>query len=111
MVDRNAIAAILVRPLERPVGAAQERVGGVPGAFGKSGRNRDGNGMAARRHRKLVARTRRADSFLNLKSLAKTGGGDDNDEFVAAKPAQEIGFAEDLLRSSGEAFQNAIQTP
>ena len=77
MIDRNAIAAVLFRPVERPVGAAQERGGGVPGAFGKSGRNRDDNGMA-------------------------------NDEFVATKPAQEIGFADDLFRASGEAFQNAI---
>jgi hypothetical protein len=108
MIDRNAIAAGLFRPVERPVGAAQERGGGVPGAFGKSARNRDGNGMAVRLHGKAIARNRRAYSFRDLKSPAKTGAGHDNDEFVAAKPAQEIGFADDLFRASGEAFQNAI---
>ncbi len=98
MIDRNAIAAVLFRPVERSVGTAQERGGGVPGAFGKSGRNRDGNGMAAGCHGKVIARNRRADSFRDLKSPAKTGAGHDNDEFVAAKPVQEIGFADDLLR-------------
>ena len=108
MIDRNAIAAVLFRPVERLVGAAQERGGGVPGAFGKSGRNRDGNGMAARRHGNAIARNRHADSFRDLKSPTQTGAGHDNDEFVAAKPEQKIGFADDLFRASGEAFQNAI---
>jgi len=53
---------------------------------------------------KVIARNRGADSFRDLKSAAKTGAGHDNDEFVAAKPAQEIGFADDLFRASGEAF-------
>jgi hypothetical protein len=75
MTDRNAIASVLFRPVERPVGAAQERGGGVPGAFGKSGRNRDGNGTAARRHGKAIARNRRPDSFRDLKSPVKTSAG------------------------------------
>ena len=64
-----------------------------PGTFGKSGRNRDGNGLAARLHGKAIARDR---------------GVPRSHEFVAANPAQEIGFADDLFRASGEAFQNAI---
>ena len=64
--------------------------------------------MAARLHGKAIACNRGAYSFRDLKSPAKTGAGHDNHEFVAAKPAQEIGFADDLFRASGEAFQNAI---
>ena len=48
---------------------------------------------------------RGADSFRDLKTPAKTGAGHDNDEFIAAKPAREIGFANDLFRARGEVLR------
>jgi hypothetical protein len=90
MIARNAIAAVLFRPVERPVGAAQQRGGGVPGAFGESGQNSDGNRIVARCDGKALARARRADSFRDLKSHAKAGARHDNDEFIATKPAPQL---------------------